>query len=178
MFPRRYTDFTNLVVPVFSFTTLTSSAKENKDSSDGFTLQCANLTSNQQISLVIKGGTASRNVDYQSSTNRLFILTPSVPSIIVKSKLNDDATIELNETIVWVIRDNSWGTLIGADSVHTVTIIDDESNSLLENALSAKVRVYPNPARTMVTVRSEDAAIETVMLIDLNGRIVRTYTAE
>ena len=178
MFPRRYTDFTNLLVPVFSFTSAASSAKENKDSTDGFTLQCANLTSNQQITLAIKAGTATRNVDYQSNLTRLFILTQSVPSIIVKSKLNDDATVELNETIVWVIRDNSWGTLVGADSIHTVTIIDDESNSLLENALSAKVRVYPNPASALVTVSSDEALLEQVELTDMSGRVVRTFFSE
>lgn len=172
--PRRMTDIVNLVVPVFNFTSATSSAKENRDSTDGFTLQCANLASNQQITLYIKGGTASRNVDYQSNISRMFILTPSVPSLVVKSKLNDDATVELNETIIWVIRDNSWGTVIGPDSIHTVTIIDDESNSILENALAAKIKVYPNPAQDLVRLSSETANIVQVAIYDVNARLVQT----
>jgi hypothetical protein len=172
--PRRMTDIVNLVVPVFNFTSATSSAKENRDSTDGFTLQCANLASNQQITLYIKGGTASRNVDYQSNISRMFILTPSAPSLVVKSKLNDDATVELNETIIWVIRDNSWGTVIGPDSLHTVTIIDDESNSILENALAAKIKVYPNPAQDIVKLSSETANIVQVAIYDVNARLVQT----
>ncbi len=177
LFPRRYTDITNLVVPVFSFTTDSSRGVENKDSTDGFTLQCANLTSNQQVTLLIRSGSASRNVDYQSNISRLFILKQSEPSIIVKTKLNDDAIIEPNETIVWVIRDNSWGTLIGPDSVHVVTIIDDESNSLMENAMSSKVKLYPNPATTSVTVSSEEAVMEVIVIYDVNGREIARYKA-
>jgi hypothetical protein len=176
--PRRMTDIANLVVPVFNFTSATSSAKENRDSTDGFTLQCANLASNQQITLFIKGGTASRNVDYQSNASRLFILTSSAPSVVVKSKLNDDATVELNETITWVIRDNSWGTVIGPDSIHTVTIIDDESNSVLENALAAKIKVYPNPAQDLVRLSSEMASILQVAIYDVNARLIQTISLD
>ena len=176
--PRRMTDVVNLVVPVFNFTAPTSSAIENRDSTNGFTLQCANLSSNQQITLYIKSGTASRNVDYQSNASRMFILTPSVPSIVVKSKLNDDATVELNETIVWVIRDNSWGTVIGPDSIHTVTIIDDESNSILENALAAKIKMYPNPANELVRFKSESAMIQQISIFDVNARLVQTIVLE
>ncbi len=176
--PRRMADVVNLVVPVFNFTAPTSSAIENRDSTNGFTLQCANLSSNQQITLYIKSGTASRNVDYQSNASRMFILTPSVPSIVVKSKLNDDATVELNETIVWVIRDNSWGTVIGPDSIHTVTIIDDESNSILENALAAKIKMYPNPANELVRFKSESAVIQQISIFDVNARLVQTIVLE
>lgn len=172
MFPRRMTDVANLTVPVFNFTTITSTSKENRDSTEAFVLQCANITSPQQINLVIKGGTASRNTDYQSNASRLFILSPAVPTVIVKSKINDDLTPELNETIVWVIRDNPWGTLIGADSVHTITIIDDETNSIDDIGLSSLIKLYPNPANGIVNLKSSDAIIQTVEVTDLNGRIV------
>ena len=176
LFPRRMTDFTNLVVPIYSFTTTASIGKENRDSTEGFVLQCANLTSNQQINLVIKGGTANRNEDYQSLPNRLFILTQANPSINVKSKINDDAKIELNETIIWVIRDNAWGTLIGADSIHTVTILDDETpNSILESALSAKTRMYPNPAKQNLTLTCDEALINEVVIYDVNGREIKRF---
>jgi hypothetical protein len=179
LYPRRMSDFTNLVVPTFGFSTPTSIGKENRDSTEGFILQCANLTTNQQINIVIKGGTAARNDDYQSLPNRLFILTQANPSINVKSKINDDAKIELNETIVWVIRDNAWGTLIGPDSIHTVTILDDETpNSILESTLEARTKVYPNPAKQNVTLSSEEALINEVVVYDVNGREVKRFTIE
>ena len=179
LFPRRISDFTNLVVPTFGFSTATSIGKENRDSTEGFVLQCANLTSNQQINIVIKGGTAARNDDYQSLPNRLFILSQTNPSLIVKSKINDDAKIELNETIIWVIRDNSWGTLVGADSIHTVTILDDETpNSILESTLGAKTKMYPNPAKQNLTLSCEDALINQVVVYDLNGREVKRFNMD
>jgi len=179
LFPRRMSDFTNLVVPTFGFSTPTSIGKENRDSTDGFLLQCANLTTNQQINIVIKGGTAARNDDYQSLPNRLFILTQANPSINVKSKINDDAKIELNETIIWVIRDNAWGTLIGPDSIHTVTLLDDETpNSILESTLEARTKVYPNPAKQNVTLSSDEALINEVVIYDVNGREVKRFTIE
>ena len=172
LYPRRMTDVNSLIVPVFSFTTTTSVSKENRDSTEAFTLQCANITSPQQINLVIKGGTAGRNVDYQSNSFRLFILSPATPSVIVKSKINDDVTPELNETIVWVIRDNAWGTLIGADSVHTITIIDDETNSIDDLGLSSQIKLYPNPAVNEVNLTSSEAMIQTIEVSDLNGRVI------
>lgn len=175
LFPRRFTDITNLVVPVFSFTTDSSLAYENRDSSEGFTLQCANLTGSQQIKLVIKGGNATLATDYQSSSSRLFILTASKPSTIVKTKMNDDAIPEPMEYIIWVIKENSWGTLIGADSVHVVKIIDDETNSILEQAIAAKVKVYPNPSKNSVTVNSEEAVMQEIVLYDVNGREVKRF---
>lgn len=177
LFPRRFTDITNLVVPVYSFTTDTSLAYENRDSSEGFTLQCANLTSSQQIKLVIKGGNATIASDYQSNSSRLFILTANAPSTIVKTKMNDDAIPEPMEYIIWVIRENAWGTLIGADSIHVVKIIDDETNSILEKAIAAKVNVYPNPSKNSVTVSSEDALMQEIVLYDVNGREVKRFVS-
>ncbi|MEZ4804025.1 MAG: hypothetical protein R2852_00660 [Bacteroidia bacterium] len=54
LYPRRISDFTNLVVPVFGFTQDSSRGIENRDSSEGFVLQCANLTSNKQITIRLK----------------------------------------------------------------------------------------------------------------------------
>ena len=92
--------------------------------------------------------------------------------MVVKSKINDDLTPELNETIIWVIKNNPWGTLIGADSVHTVTIIDDETNSIDDIGLSAQIKLYPNPASGMVNLKSAEAMIQSVEITDLNGRVI------
>jgi hypothetical protein len=167
--PRRFTDFQQLNAPIFSFTSTASLAIENRDSSEGFTLQCANLVNNQQISLEIKGGTATRNTDYQSNQNRLFILTPSKPSVNIKIKLIDDAIVESPETIILVIRGNQWGTLVGADSVHTVTIVDDESTSIALNELSANTKLYPNPSSNQFNIESTDI-INSIEVLDVTGK--------
>lgn len=171
--PRRMSDFANLVVPIFNFTTDSSESKENRDSTTAFTLQCANITSALQINCTIKGGTATRNGDYQSNSFRLFILDPSQPSVNIKSKINDDGLPEVNETIIWVIRDNPWGTLIGSDSVHVITLIDDETNSIDQVGLGKSVKLYPNPANGLFNLQTSDLVIMKVEIVDLNGRVVK-----
>lgn len=174
--PRKFSDIQALTVPVFSFTTATSKGKEFwEDSTEGFTLQCANLTGAQQISAVIKGGTAGRNVDYQAlSTTRLFILSPGQPSAVIKNRINDDNLSELPETIIWVIRDNSWGTLIGPDSIHTVTLIDDETSGVRDTRLGLNTRLYPNPVQGSRQFNvSAEAVIYSITITDINGKVVK-----
>jgi hypothetical protein len=167
--PRRFTDFQQLNAPIFSFTPSASLAIENRDSSEGFTLQCANIVNNQQISLEIKGGTATRNTDYQSNQNRLFILTPSKPSVNIKIKLIDDAIVEAPETIIFVIRGNQWGTLVGADSIQTITIVDDESTNIALNELSAKTKLYPNPTLNQFNIETTET-INSIEVLDITGK--------
>lgn len=175
--PRKFTDIQIVNVPVFSFTAATSIGKENRDSTEGTELQCANLTSSQQIAIVIKGGTATRNVDYQSNVSRLFILNQSKPTVTIKYKMIDDAIADKDETIIIAIRSNQWGTLIGADSIHTITIIDDETTSLKNIELANKTTVYPNPSKGNAIVRSE-TNINKIEVFDITGKLINTILNE
>ena len=127
------------------------------------------MVNNQQISLEIKGGNATRNTDYQSNQNRLFILTPSKPSANIKIKLIDDAIVESPETIIFVIRGNQWGTLVGADSIHTVTIVDDESTNIALNELSEKTKLYPNPTSNQFNIETTET-INSIEILDITGK--------
>ena len=171
IFPRRLTDITKLVVPEFSFTTTSSQTAEYRDSTVGFFLVGNNLTNNQQITIEIKGGTASRNTDYQSNLTRTFILTPSKPSTFVKVKLNDDILSEQPETIIWVIRGNAYGTIISPDSVHTITIIDDETVRVNQTELEKSVVLYPNPAKNFADI-SSSSEIQSIEVVDINGKLL------
>lgn len=171
IFPRRLTDITKLVVPEFSFTTTSSQTAEYRDSTVGFFLVGNNLTNNQQITIEIKGGTASRNTDYQSNLTRTFILTPSKPSTFVKVKLNDDILSEQPETIIWVIRGNAYGTIIGPDSVHTITIIDDETVRVNQTELEKSVVLYPNPAKNFADI-SSSSEFQSIEVVDINGKLL------
>jgi len=175
--PRKFTDIQTVNVPVFSFTAKTSIGKENRDSSEGTELQCANLTSSQQIAIVIKGGTAARNVDYQSNISRLFILNQAKPTITIKYKMVDDAIADKDETIIIAIRSNQWGTLIGADSLHTITIIDDETTNIKNIELANKTTVYPNPSKGNAIVRSE-TNINKIEVFDITGKLINTFLNE
>jgi hypothetical protein len=173
--PRKMTDFTNLTVPVFSFTTDTSRAVEKRDSSEGFVLQCANITSPIQITLAIAPtSTAIRGTDYQSNATRLFILSPSKPSEIIKVKLTDDGLSEDEEYIIWEIKDNPWGTILGSDSIHVIKLIDDETVGVNAIQFASQFKVYPNPSTEVVNIESQGSIIESIEVIDANGRVVKT----
>ncbi|MDP2174971.1 MAG: Calx-beta domain-containing protein [Bacteroidota bacterium] len=169
--PRFINDIENTTVPTFRFTTATSLGYENRDSSEGFILEALNLNSNQQISIVIKGGNATRNVDYQSNVSRLFILTPSNPRVNIKIKMIDDAIVDPNENVIFVIRGNQWGTLIGADSIHIMTIIDDESTNIKLKNFSSNTNIYPNPAKNQFKVSSSEI-IQSIEVLDITGKII------
>jgi hypothetical protein len=175
LMPRKMADFTNLTVPVFSFTTDSSRAVENRDSSEGFVLQCANITTPIQITLAIAPtSTALRGTDYQSNATRLFILSPSKPSEIIKVKLIDDGLSEDEEYIIWEIKDNPWGTVLGHDSIHVIKLIDDETVGINAIQFASQFKVYPNPSSEIVNIESQGSIIESVEVIDANGRIVKT----
>ncbi|MDI1235704.1 MAG: Calx-beta domain-containing protein [bacterium] len=174
--PRRLSDILIITSPTFSFTTLTTNTPENRDSTNGFVLIGTNLTGPEQISAVIKGGSATRNVDYQSaSTTRTFNLTPSQPSVIIKVKLIDDAITEQPETIEWVIRGNQYGTLIGADSLHRDTLIDDESVGIAISRLATETILFPNPTKNNLNITTT-ALIQNITVYDISGRIVYEAT--
>ncbi len=173
--PRRLTDIENIASPTFTFTPTTANAVENRDSTPAFTIQCANITSNQQITIEIKGGTAARNTDYISNPTRTFLLTPAKPSISIKTQLKDDILSESPETIIWVLRGNSYGTIIGADSIHTITIIDDETVGIAQTKLAAETVVYPNPAADNIAITST-ANILSISIVDMNGKVVKTLS--
>ncbi len=175
--PRRLTDIVTIVSPTFNFLTRTTNTFENKDSTKGFVLMGTNLTDPEQISVEIIGGTASRTgatPDYQATTTtRTFNLTPAQPSVVIKVKLNDDAIPENKETIFWAIRGNQFGTIIGADSLHTDTILDDETmkDGIRTNRLATETKLYPNPAKNVLNINTT-AVIYNITIIDITGRIV------
>ncbi len=170
--PRRLSDILIVTSPTFSFKTLATNTPENRDSTYGFVLLGTNLTGPEQISAVIRGGSATRNIDYQAaSTTRTFNLTPSQPSVVIKVKLIDDAMTEQPETIEWVIRGNQYGTLISKDSIHRDTLIDDESVGIAVTRLSSETKLFPNPAKNNINITTT-ALITAIAVYDISGRIV------
>ncbi len=171
LYPRRLTDIVKLQVPEFYITPTTAQTAEYRDSTTAFIIVGNNITSNQQISIVIKGGNATRGTDYQSNVSRTILLTPAKPSSIFKIKLNDDASSEQPETIIFVLRNNDYGTMILADSVHTHTIVDDESVSIKKLDDNNLIKVYPSPAKSIINIESP-SIISEIKIFDINGKEV------
>ncbi len=170
--PRKLTDILVNTVATFRFTTAGTRTPENRDSTNGFVVTGLNLNGPEQITIEIIGGTATRNVDYQmNSTSRTYNLTPAQPSAIVKVKLIDDAITEQPETIIWAIRGNQYGTIIGTDSIHTDTLIDDESVSIKMNKLAMETKIFPNPTKNVLNITAP-AMITAITIVDINGKVI------
>jgi hypothetical protein len=129
----------------------------------------ANPTAQVQFELAIKGGTAAPNADFNMA-NRTVVVPSGRSSYTFKVDLFDDNLSEGNETIQLALRKPNWGIEIGADSVYTLTLIDNEANSV--NKLNAgTLRVYPNPASGFVQFEAPEA-LSRMSISDLQGRVL------
>jgi|GEM_PF-243526 hypothetical protein len=167
--PRYTADVQNLTFPVISFVPNSGASSEVDDSSLLITVNIANPNAQVQFELAIKGGTATPNADFNMA-NRTVVVPSGRSSYTFKVDLFDDNLSEGNETIQLALRKPNWGTEVGADSVYTLTLIDNEANSV--NKLNAgTLRVYPNPASGFVQFEAPEV-LNRMSISDLQGRVL------
>ncbi|MBU6323874.1 MAG: T9SS type A sorting domain-containing protein [Bacteroidetes bacterium] len=172
--PRYIGDITNLTVPVISFATVAGTSNEQDDSSVMITINVANANAQVNFKLAIKGGTATSNADYNFAAKDIS-LPAGTTSFKFKVDLFDDNLSEGDETLLLSIRNNNWGTEIGADSVYTLTLKDNESNSV-QDLYAGSMQVYPNPVRGSAVQFSLPEPAVRVELCDARGVVVTTNT--
>jgi hypothetical protein len=83
----------------------------------------ANATTFQ---VVVKGGTATAGTDYTFNTTTVTIPAYKDSTINLSAAILNDMLVEGNETIILAIRNISNAGVIGADSILTITLNDDE----------------------------------------------------
>ena len=76
--------------------------------------------------VVVKGGTATSGADYNFSTTTVTIPAYKDSTVNLSAAILNDALVEGNETIILAIRNISNAGVIGADSILTITLNDDE----------------------------------------------------
>ena len=76
--------------------------------------------------VVVKGGTATAASDYTFSTTTVTIPAFKDSTVNLKANILNDILVEGNETIIVAIRNISNAGVIGADSILTITLNDDE----------------------------------------------------
>ena len=168
--PRYIGDITNLTVPVISFSATAGTSNENDDSSVMVTINVANANAQVNFKLAIKGGTATSNADYNFSAKDIS-MPAGTTSFKFKVDLFDDNLSEGDETLLLSIRNNNWGTEIGADSVYTLTLKDNETNSI-QDLYAGSMTVYPNPVRgNTVHFELREPAMR-IELCDARGAVV------
>ncbi len=83
----------------------------------------ANATTFQ---VVVKGGTATAGSDYTFSSTTVTIPAYKDSTVNLSAAILNDMLVEGNETIILAIRNISNAGVIGADSILTITLNDDE----------------------------------------------------
>jgi hypothetical protein len=83
----------------------------------------ANATTFQ---VVVKGGTATAGTDYTFNTTTVTIPAYKDSTVNLTAAILNDILVEGNETIILAIRNISNAGVIGADSILTITLNDDE----------------------------------------------------
>jgi uncharacterized repeat protein (TIGR02543 family) len=78
----------------------------------------------------------------------------------------------------------SGSTQVSTDSIYTFTVTSDIAlvanfvqKQGIDDVITANVNLYPNPATDVVRVESGDWKVESVEVVDMNGRIVLRQTS-
>lgn len=138
------------VVPVVKFGTLTSTTSEDSTSVK-IPVSLTNSTNTPVLlAVAIKGGTATSTSDYQLSNASISFSGNSDTTTHVTVTIVNDNLVEVAENVVLVLQNISSPAIIDADSVHTLTINDNDftkigfevnSQTVLETIDTARIRV-------------------------------------
>lgn len=116
--------------------------------------------------------TATLGSDFTISNTNFYFPANQNPQQPLVITINDDNLFENAETIVLNLTVSQPGTL-GAVSTHTVTITDNDPNSVNEYSANSSIKVYPNPSTDRFNVTAENR-IERIVVMDVTGKVVFT----
>lgn len=156
--------------PTVNFASTNLTFLETASFTDDIVINFSN-TGDQNVGFRIEdegSGTALNPKDY--SFNSILVGEPSTStSFTFKVDLSDDNDEDGDKTIKLVLRDPVWGVLIGADSLLTITIDDNETSV---NSLEAiGITVYPNPASNALNIKYSNQ-IESITIYNSIGQKV------
>jgi hypothetical protein len=169
--PMRLSDI-DAVDPSLTFSTTAQSVGEGNDTAFITVKMTVPSTAAVTVDVVISGGTATSPSDYTftPATQTLTFAANTTDSMVIKIPIVNDVDFESNETIIVKLQNATAGTMI-ADSLHTVTIIDNETSGTGSISAAANISVYPNPASGLVTLET-NGYISSYIVYDISGREV------
>lgn len=132
-----------------------------------------NYAFNEDISLdyAITDGTATGdNVDYSTSATGSIQILAGQTTASIPLGVNNDSDVELDETIELTLRNPPAGFRLGADSVHTYTINDDDNTRLIEfSAASSAADESTTDVQLIIQINQTDPVNETKAYISVTG---------
>lgn len=131
------------------------------------------LESPERIDLdyIIKDGTATGgNVDYSLAASGTLSFFAGQTTTNIPLGIINDAVLESDETIVIALRNPPSGVNLGADSVHTYTINDDDNFRKVQFAIDTITNAESvDSVYLVVEVDPVDASNETTVLMKITG---------
>ncbi len=168
--PRYMSDITVSTLPVVSFTQTTDSLFEPADSFR-MDFKIAPADDNFSYDVVVKSATAVSPTDFDFATRKINIIK-NTSSVMIKANISDDAVYDGDKFVEFAIRNVQGPARIGADSVLTLKIKDNEVNAVRKFANSG-IKVYPMPSKGMLSIQAK-SDISSVNVYSVSGALVNT----
>lgn len=172
--PRYMSDITVSTLPVVNFTQTMDSLFEPADSFR-MDFKIAPADDNFSFDVVVKTATAVSPTDYDFATKKINIIK-NTSSVMIKANISDDNVYDGDKYVEFAIRNVQGPAKIGADSVLTLKIKDNEVNAVRKFANSG-ISVYPMPIKGMVNIDAK-SAISMVKIYSITGSLISTTSFE
>jgi len=163
----------NSTIPTqtIAFNSISSSGAES--------LNIANLqvdlsaTSEQitQVDYTVTGTATGGGTDYTLANGTLTINAGETRNNIIIASIVDDPDVEVDETII-VTLSNPVNATLGANTVHTYTITDNDNATNVSDISKSNLSVYPNPTTDKLFIQS-NTEINSELIISIYDNIGR-----
>ncbi|MDZ4758847.1 MAG: Calx-beta domain-containing protein [Bacteroidota bacterium] len=170
--------------PVVKFNNITASIGEGAGTTSVTIDISAAPTKGESISIIVKGGTATNGTDYSLASSSASFAASSTTSQSITINLTDDALAEGGEDIVLALRNASNGIDIGADSIMTITIKDNDVPNVSFASTTSSVKENIDTVWVDVNLANPDPNNATKVDVALtggtatNGTDINSYTAQ
>ncbi|MDB4347248.1 T9SS type A sorting domain-containing protein [Bacteroidia bacterium] len=168
--PSSISDIQLVNSPTIRFSNPSISVPEDNDSTGEIVVSFANFGfQNVGFSVInTNTGTAFKPKEYNFNDININVL-PSVSSFNFRIDLTGDNDEDGDRTIILALRKPKYGVLIGADSILTITLVDDETS--VNSLDKIGVKLYPNPSSDRLKLTSKHV-IQKASIYNLQGALV------
>ncbi|MCH8317637.1 MAG: T9SS type A sorting domain-containing protein, partial [Bacteroidetes bacterium] len=128
-----------------------------------------------RVDVIYDSGTATPGSDFAfSDTSLIFPPLDTVNQLVSITIVDDNVAFESPETIVLILQNPTNGAVLG-NSIHTVTIIDNDTITGIPqySMIKNKIIVYPNPANDLIhiTFSNSEFSPYTLNIYNVTGQL-------
>lgn len=158
--------------PSLNFSSITSNINEGTATTT-ISVSITNPNNNPtSVNVVVASGSTATAADYTYTTTTLTFPALSSTAQSVSVAITNDLLDEPNETVLLKLTAPTNGAKITSDSIHVLTIIDNDSIGTGINKIAEiQMQVYPNPVLNKLNIELNES-IDHIFITDATGRIV------